>query len=167
MHLVGSSTHCIHCLFYITTFQKLVLFHSWNKWINYESKLVVSGRRSGLHTLANVSDISRKYGPSFVKKDPVTLSYLPAFWIVEMPLTVDHPTERTVEVQCDRHPTAITLDIQPCDMSVVMMVQGFQCVDGHRVSTSTISQPLLGCGQLQLFKSITLVYNYNKNFYRI
>jgi hypothetical protein len=84
-----------------------------------------------------------------------------------MPLTVDHPTERTVEVQCDRHPTAITLDIQPCDMSVVMMVQGFQCVDGLRVSTSTISQPLLGCGQLQLFKSITLVYNYNKNFYRI
>jgi hypothetical protein len=46
-------------------------------------------------------------------------------------------------------------------VGVVMLVQGFQCVDGHRVSTSTISQPLLGCGQLQLFKSITLVYNHN------
>ena len=103
--------------------------------------------------------MSRKYGP-------VTWGYLPAFWIVEVPLTVDHPTERTVEVQCDRHPVAFTLDIQPCDMIVMMMVQGFQCVDGQRVSTCTTSQPLLGCGQLQLFKSITLVYNYNKNFYR-
>jgi len=94
-----------------------------------------------------------------------TWNYLPAFWIVELSLTVDHPTERTVEVQCDRHPAVITLDIQPCDMSVVvMMVQGFQCVDGQRVSTCTVSQPLLGCGQLQLFKSITLIYNHNKNF---
>jgi len=104
-----------------------------------------------------------------VKEDSLTWSCLPAFWIVEVPLTVDHPTERTVEVQCDRHPSAVTLDIQACDMIVVMvmvMVQGFQCVDGQRVSTCTISQPLLGCGQLQLFKSITLVYNYNKNSYK-
>jgi hypothetical protein len=75
-------------------------------------------------------------------------SYLPAFWIVEVPLTVDHPTERTVEIECDRHPAAITLDIQPCNMSVVMMMQGFQCVNGNGVSIRTISQPLLGCGQL-------------------
>ena len=101
-----------------------------------------------------------------VKEDSVTWTCLPAFWIVEVPLTVDHPTERTVEVQCHRHPTAITLDIQPCDMIVMMVVQRFQCIDGQRVSTCTISQPLLGCGQLQLFKSITLVYNYNKNCYR-
>jgi len=102
-----------------------------------------------------------------VKEDSVTWTCLPAFWIAEVPLTVDHPTERTVEVQCDRHPAAIALDIQPCDMIVMMMVQGFQCVDGQRISTCTFSQPLLGCGQLQLFKSITLVYKHNKKFYRI
>lgn len=100
-----------------------------------------------------------------IKKGSVTWTNLPAFWIVEVPLTVDHPTERTVKVQCDRHPAAITLHIQPCDMSVVMMVQGFQCVDGQGVSACTFSQPLLGCGQLQLFKNITSVYNHNKNFY--
>lgn len=67
--LVADILNKVYCrLIYITTFQKLVLFPSSNKWINYESQLVVSGSRSSLHTLANVSNISRKYGPYSLSK---------------------------------------------------------------------------------------------------
>jgi len=61
---------------------------------------------------------------------------LPAFRVVEVPLTVDNPAERTVEVDSDGHSPAVALDVQSRDVCVVvvmLMVQWCQRVDGRWV----------------------------------
>jgi hypothetical protein len=68
-----------------------------------------------------------------------------------MPLAIDDPAERAVEVQCDGHATTVALHIQSRDVCVmvVVLMQGCERIDGGWVGLPVAPQHLLGCRQLR------------------